>query len=107
PDASRLPADTHVQLQAGFRRHQVLRSSATKFAPTFGPWTISRIEASSLPCEIAAEELHWRFHVREWVPKWLISAREHHLQHHDRPRRALQRLLTYFLHALSQAFPST
>ena len=57
--------------------------------------------------EIAAEELHWRFHVREWVPKWLISAREHHLQHHDRPRRALQRLLTYFLHALSQAFPST
>ena len=21
--------------------------------------------------EIAAEELHWRFHVREWVPKWL------------------------------------
>lgn len=28
------------------------------------------------------EEIHWRFHLGGWLPKWLQAARRHHLLHH-------------------------
>jgi hypothetical protein len=34
---------------------------------------------------IALEEIHWRFHMEEWVPRGLRSARSYHLSHHDIP----------------------
>ena len=55
--------------------------------------------------EIAAEELHWRFHVREGVPKWLTSAREHHLQHHDRPDERFNVFLPIFDTLFRKPFP--
>ncbi len=33
---------------------------------------------------VAVEEIHWRFHLGEWLPLGLRTAREHHLAHHDR-----------------------
>ncbi len=33
---------------------------------------------------VAVEEIHWRFHLDEWLPLGLRSAREHHIAHHDR-----------------------
>jgi len=35
---------------------------------------------------ILSEDIHWRFHMNEWVPWFLEPARSHHLLHHDRPR---------------------
>ena len=34
---------------------------------------------------ILSEDIHWRFHMQEWVPWFLEPARAHHLLHHDRP----------------------
>ncbi len=34
---------------------------------------------------IISEDIHWRFHMGEWVPWFMRAAREHHLLHHDRP----------------------
>ncbi len=34
---------------------------------------------------IVSEDIHWRFHLGEWIPGFLRGAREHHLLHHDRP----------------------
>jgi sterol desaturase/sphingolipid hydroxylase (fatty acid hydroxylase superfamily) len=32
---------------------------------------------------IAVEEIHWRIHLRGWLPASLNAAREYHLAHHD------------------------
>ncbi len=34
---------------------------------------------------ILSEDIHWRFHMQEWLPRFLEPARAHHLLHHDRP----------------------
>ena len=34
---------------------------------------------------ILSEYIHWRFHMHEWLPWFLVPARDHHLLHHDRP----------------------
>ncbi len=34
---------------------------------------------------ILSEDIHWRFHMHEWLPWFLTPARHHHLLHHDRP----------------------
>ncbi len=34
---------------------------------------------------ILSEDIHWRFHMNEWLPGFLLPARQHHLLHHDRP----------------------
>jgi Fatty acid hydroxylase superfamily len=31
---------------------------------------------------IAYEEIHWRFHLGGWLPRWLRLARNHHMLHH-------------------------
>ena len=28
------------------------------------------------------EEIHWRFHIDGWLPKWMRGARHHHMLHH-------------------------
>ncbi len=35
---------------------------------------------------VLSEDIHWRFHMGEWIPWFLRGARDHHLLHHDRPR---------------------
>ncbi len=34
---------------------------------------------------VAVEEIHWRIHLRERLPRWLEPARTFHLAHHDTP----------------------
>jgi len=36
---------------------------------------------------ILTEEIHWRFHMGGWLPRWLDRARARHMAHHDRPDR--------------------
>jgi len=31
---------------------------------------------------IAYEEIHWRFHLGGWLPRWMRAARNHHMLHH-------------------------
>ena len=31
---------------------------------------------------IAYEEVHWRFHIDGWLPRWMGAARKHHMLHH-------------------------
>jgi hypothetical protein len=31
---------------------------------------------------IAYEEIHWRFHIDGWLPRWMRGARHHHMLHH-------------------------
>jgi hypothetical protein len=31
---------------------------------------------------IAYEEIHWRFHLGGWLPRWMNFARRHHMLHH-------------------------
>lgn len=31
---------------------------------------------------IAYEEIHWRFHIDGWLPRWMRGARKHHMLHH-------------------------
>jgi hypothetical protein len=33
---------------------------------------------------ITTEEVHWRIHLGEWLPVFLLPARAYHLAHHDR-----------------------
>jgi hypothetical protein len=28
------------------------------------------------------EEIHWRFHMGGWLPRWMAAARRHHMLHH-------------------------
>lgn len=71
----------------------------------FGVGVASPMLAAFTLYETTAEELHWRFHVRESVPKWLISAREHHLQHHDRPDERFNVFLPIFDTLFRKPFP--
>jgi len=34
---------------------------------------------------IVTEEIHWRFHMGGWLPRWLDAARARHMRHHDVP----------------------
>jgi hypothetical protein len=34
---------------------------------------------------ILTEEIHWRFHMGGWLPRWLDGARARHMRHHDIP----------------------
>lgn len=34
---------------------------------------------------ILTEEIHWRFHMGEWLPRWLDAAHARHIRHHDVP----------------------
>ncbi len=34
---------------------------------------------------ILTEEIHWRFHMGGWLPRWLDAARARHMRHHDIP----------------------
>ncbi len=34
---------------------------------------------------ILTEEIHWRFHMGGWLPRWLDAARARHMRHHDVP----------------------
>jgi hypothetical protein len=46
--------------------------------------------------EITVEEVHWRIHRGEWLPRCFHPAREHHLQHHDRPSERFNIFLPLF-----------
>jgi Fatty acid hydroxylase superfamily len=45
---------------------------------------------------IVLEEIHWRFHMEEWVPRGLRSARSYHLSHHDIPNTRYNVFLPLF-----------
>lgn len=45
---------------------------------------------------ILLEEIHWRFHMEEWVPPALRSARSYHLSHHDIPNTRYNVFLPLF-----------
>ena len=34
---------------------------------------------------ILTEEIHWRFHMGGWLPRWLAAARARHMRHHHGP----------------------
>lgn len=34
---------------------------------------------------VLTEEIHWRFHLGGWLPRWLQPARARHFAHHERP----------------------
>ncbi len=34
---------------------------------------------------LITEEIHWRMHMHEWLPRWLDAPRRFHLAHHDVP----------------------
>jgi len=45
---------------------------------------------------IVTEEIHWRIHMRGWLPPGLRLARTHHLSHHDVPNSRYNVFLPLF-----------
>ena len=45
---------------------------------------------------VTLEEIHWRIHLGEWLPRTLRFARAHHLAHHDHPDRRFNVFLPAF-----------
>jgi hypothetical protein len=45
---------------------------------------------------IAVEEIHWRIHLGEWLPRFLDGARRHHFAHHDRADQRFNIFLPLF-----------
>ncbi len=45
---------------------------------------------------IAAEEIHWRIHMQEWLPLGLRFARAYHMRHHDVPNSRYNVFLPIF-----------
>ncbi len=45
---------------------------------------------------IAAEEIHWRIHLNEWLPPGLHFARTYHMAHHDIPNSRYNVFLPLF-----------
>ena len=45
---------------------------------------------------IAAEEIHWRIHMNEWLPLGLGFARTYHMSHHDLPNARFNVFLPLF-----------
>lgn len=45
---------------------------------------------------IAAEEIHWRIHLQEWLPPGLRFARAYHMGHHDIPNARYNVFLPLF-----------
>jgi hypothetical protein len=45
---------------------------------------------------IAAEEIHWRIHMNEWLPPGLRFARAYHMAHHDLPNARFNVFLPLF-----------
>lgn len=45
---------------------------------------------------VAAEEIHWRIHMHEWLPPGLRFARAYHMSHHDIPNTRYNVFLPIF-----------
>jgi sterol desaturase/sphingolipid hydroxylase (fatty acid hydroxylase superfamily) len=45
---------------------------------------------------VLTEEIHWRFHLGGWLPRWLQAARERHYVHHERPDGSFNIFLPVF-----------
>ncbi len=45
---------------------------------------------------ILTEEIHWRFHMGGWMPRWLAAARARHMAHHDVPTSDFAIFLPWF-----------
>jgi hypothetical protein len=45
---------------------------------------------------ILSEEIHWRFHMGGWMPRWLANARMRHMGHHDIPTKDFSIFLPLF-----------
>jgi hypothetical protein len=45
---------------------------------------------------LCVEEIHWRLHMTQRLPRWLRSARDRHEMHHDRPQRCFNIFLPIF-----------
>jgi hypothetical protein len=45
---------------------------------------------------IATEEIHWRIHMKGWLPPGLGSARAYHMSHHDVPNSRYNVFLPFF-----------
>jgi sterol desaturase/sphingolipid hydroxylase (fatty acid hydroxylase superfamily) len=52
---------------------------------------------------ILTEEIHWRFHMGGWLPRWLDRARARHMAHHDRPDRDYAIFWALFDHVFGTA----
>ena len=54
---------------------------------------------------ILTEEIHWRFHMGGWLPRWLGRARARHMNHHRRPASDFSIFLPLFDFLLRTASP--